>query len=565
MCLSPIYKENPSYRKDCDNSKLSFADLVLGRTADSPVIRFPCGHCGECIAVKQSSFNQRVTEESRFSHLFFATLTYDNKHLPVLTLQLPAKIDAKPSAERSFRKPAFLGNPIGSQSTVLFALSSGELETLSYARGKSPKGKPIAYRNSPVLDTIHASKFDVIDAESEPLSDEFVDIPYADIHDLQLMFKRMRDNNTIGRDFRYIAVSERGKTGGRPHFHILFLIRKQPGDNLAICESINVKLKHMLLAYWSRNVGTRKNPVYERNFTYRQKWIGGRLFKNFDCHYVNPVLTKDGVSNVSYYVTKYLFKESKHDNELYHYLRANFGDSYSTIWDVIKSRFVCSKGLGLDAECYTIPSSKIVGCRPGMEDFLCVYLHHEGINVMTRLEFEAWAKKHKCQFKIYQEYLNYNLNFLKTSLRYTTDFDHFLTVPCKRRVLVPNFDLMQQLKSNALRVKASGLPVYVTYNGKMVSLATYYKKRVLDLKDLTDLYYSWDPALYPDSFEHRDYTEEELRKRYNDYARRRKQMDSRDAEDVINEVTNSGQDIDPYSPYVSSHKLVLCNSQRISL
>lgn len=44
------------------------------------------------------------------------------------------------------------------------------------------------------------------------------DIPYADIHDLQNCFKRLRKSNAFTRPFRYLAVSELGKSVVVPTF-----------------------------------------------------------------------------------------------------------------------------------------------------------------------------------------------------------------------------------------------------------------------------------------------------------------------------------------------------------
>lgn len=43
------------------------------------------------------------------------------------------------------------------------------------------------------------------------------DIRFADVRDVQNMFKRLRKRNAFGRPFRYFAVSELGSTRGRPH------------------------------------------------------------------------------------------------------------------------------------------------------------------------------------------------------------------------------------------------------------------------------------------------------------------------------------------------------------
>lgn len=43
------------------------------------------------------------------------------------------------------------------------------------------------------------------------------DIRYADVSDVQKMFKRLRKRNAFGRPFRYFGVSELGTRKGRPH------------------------------------------------------------------------------------------------------------------------------------------------------------------------------------------------------------------------------------------------------------------------------------------------------------------------------------------------------------
>lgn len=42
-------------------------------------------------------------------------------------------------------------------------------------------------------------------------------IRYADVRDVQNMFKRLRKRNAFGRPFRYFGVSELGSKRGRPH------------------------------------------------------------------------------------------------------------------------------------------------------------------------------------------------------------------------------------------------------------------------------------------------------------------------------------------------------------
>lgn len=77
-CLSPITKPNPWLG---NKSKLAFL-----YDTKSATIAVPCGWCDSCIAVKQMYFVQRVQMEAQYNHLFMFTLTYNNDHLPILSV-----------------------------------------------------------------------------------------------------------------------------------------------------------------------------------------------------------------------------------------------------------------------------------------------------------------------------------------------------------------------------------------------------------------------------------------------------------------------------------------------
>lgn len=73
MCYSPVLIKNPNYgRKD----KLSY--VVDIRSQYIPV---PCGHCGECIALRSASLSQRCQLEALFGYPFFITVTYNPESL----------------------------------------------------------------------------------------------------------------------------------------------------------------------------------------------------------------------------------------------------------------------------------------------------------------------------------------------------------------------------------------------------------------------------------------------------------------------------------------------------
>lgn len=74
MCLSPITIKNPYY--DLGHVGMnSLHDTTLSH------IQVPCGHCPQCIAMRQAFYVQRVQMESLRSHLFMFTLTYNDESL----------------------------------------------------------------------------------------------------------------------------------------------------------------------------------------------------------------------------------------------------------------------------------------------------------------------------------------------------------------------------------------------------------------------------------------------------------------------------------------------------
>lgn len=191
------------------------------------------------------------------------------------------------------------------------------------------------------------------------------DIPFADVHDLQNCFKRIRVHNSFTRPFKYLFVSELGSKRGRPHFHVLFLLPKIDDSNLLRFEKYGItvpdneftpyNLEHImfrvLLENWSRNVGTRKHPVYKPICTYQCIYRAGKRLSNFDLHYVRPYYSEDSFSNVAFYVLKYMLKRSDRETRLQQALRLNLPvDEYESVWKIVRSRWVASKGFGLSLD-----------------------------------------------------------------------------------------------------------------------------------------------------------------------------------------------------------------------
>lgn len=198
-------------------------------------------------------------------------------------------------------------------------------------------------------------------------------IRYADSKDVQKMMKMLKKDNAFGIPFRYLCVSELGSKRGRPHFHILFLFPKkyfyeQKDDYIAQCEGFASKSEHYftVLNYWRRNYGTRRVPKWKPLTRYVEKYVNGLPRKNYDFHYVNPFLTKNGVEDCGMYVLKYMFKPSSRAVRLQQALALNLPEGeYARVWNVVRPKYFASVGFGLNAEVQLkqrkfIPDSSIV-------------------------------------------------------------------------------------------------------------------------------------------------------------------------------------------------------------
>lgn len=187
------------------------------------------------------------------------------------------------------------------------------------------------------------------------------DITYADWSDVQLMFKRLRSSNSFTRPFRYVCVSELGSKRGRPHFHLLLFIPKYESDDKLTPLILEPIVRESLFKEWRRNYGSRRKPIWKPLCTYHERYIGSRIFKNFDCHYVVPSVDDDGVSSVAFYVIKYMLKRSDREIRLQQALRLNLSDDeYNDIWSLVHSRVDTSLYFGLNPDSDGNPDPKIL-------------------------------------------------------------------------------------------------------------------------------------------------------------------------------------------------------------
>lgn len=174
------------------------------------------------------------------------------------------------------------------------------------------------------------------------------DIRYADVSDVQKMFKRLRSSKAIPRSFRYFGVSELGSAKGRPHFHILLVVPKEKTDSYADCLHLESVISKAVLHEWRRNYGSDRMPDYKPLCSYVRKMVRGKIRTNFDCHYVNPVLSQGQEADVAFYVLKYMMKPSDRVRRLQQALHLNLDvDEYESVWKIVRPRHFESEAFGL--------------------------------------------------------------------------------------------------------------------------------------------------------------------------------------------------------------------------
>lgn len=255
MCISPILIKNPNY-----GYKGQFAYM---KDCLSKYIAVPCGHCAECVHIKQLSLVQRCSLEALEGYPFFCTLTYNNESLPKVIC----------SDNKSIR--------------------------------------------------------------------------YADCSDVVNMIKRLRKDNAFGRSFRYLAVSELGSLRARPHFHLIFFVKKYEEDSVYTPINLEKILFSKVLSYWQRNYGSKRKPVYKPCCTYITKFVCGKLKSTYDLHYVVPSSVDASTMDVPFYVTKYMLKPSDKATRLQRALKLNLPqDEYDRIWKLVRPRWFSSLNFG---------------------------------------------------------------------------------------------------------------------------------------------------------------------------------------------------------------------------
>lgn len=154
-----------------------------------------------------------------------------------------------------------------------------------------------------------------------------LDIYYADLKHVQDMFKRLRNLPVFQeRGLRYFACCEFGSERFRPHHHLmLFVSRLDTDDELTPHKILNMLILN-IRKFYGKNIGTRKNPVYDPYFTYAWRYRNGHVEENYRVEYVQtlddqglPIDKSDnsrGCAAVTSYIVGYMQKIDRFDQKV---------------------------------------------------------------------------------------------------------------------------------------------------------------------------------------------------------------------------------------------------------
>lgn len=133
------------------------------------------------------------------------------------------------------------------------------------------------------------------------------------------------------------------------YFHILWFLPRYENESYHDGIYLQNRLYNEILSHWSVNLGSCRKPDYHPLCTFHQKYRNGKLFSNYDTHFVQPSLTSDGISSVAFYVCKYMLKQNDRERRLQRALHLNLCEAdYDEAWSIVKSRSLRSEHFGLN-------------------------------------------------------------------------------------------------------------------------------------------------------------------------------------------------------------------------
>lgn len=337
---------------------------------------------------------------------------------------------------------------------------------------------------------------------------------YTDFKHIQDMFKRLRKCSLFQeRSFSYMVVTEYGTTGYRPHIHMLLFVSRLSSDIKETPKFLEPQLYKLIRNEWRVNVGSRRSPLYEPLFTYRERLYNGKLHRNFDLHLVSDDFGEDSlaISSACKYLVGYLLKPCGFERKMLSVVERTRDYLPADIWrqfyNIVRCRVRTSKhfGFGFDSlgrrvrpsihyqrSCnLTAELSLILGSLPDSEDdFFNAY----GIsidccisNIENRLLLKSslidcvrsFDSLHKLYFcAIYRYRRNYfqslmHRHIYETESLYVPIFSISFDDTYKSS---KTYKFLRRYVEQSLHMK---LPFFsFFYDGKCVPMCTYFKKYV---------------------------------------------------------------------------------------
>lgn len=86
MCVSPIYIRNVNSTNNLAKFRIRLRSSEFVDTCSYTCV--PCGHCDDCLVVKQSSWIQRIEEMYKTHYIIFGTATYSAAMIPQVITSL---------------------------------------------------------------------------------------------------------------------------------------------------------------------------------------------------------------------------------------------------------------------------------------------------------------------------------------------------------------------------------------------------------------------------------------------------------------------------------------------
>lgn len=195
-----------------------------------------CGHCAYCVS-RQSSINSiRIAKSAtKWKYCYFVTLTYDNEHMPLISLttqeMISGEIVYSDDGLRYSSDTEFKYMPLRAAVAQRPAFSS-EYQTIfcKQVNGTIPFNRETK-RKEPIEFTSTAVPADLLRLVSKTtpetpfnVPDDMAVLPILNYYDCQNYVKRLRINlNRLGcnEKIHFYAAGEYGPVHFRPHFHLL--------------------------------------------------------------------------------------------------------------------------------------------------------------------------------------------------------------------------------------------------------------------------------------------------------------------------------------------------------